>query len=392
MSDHDTLFMRRAIRLAMNGRGLVEPNPMVGCVIVKKGRVIGEAWHDRFGGPHAEPRALAACAAAGESAEGATAYVTLEPCCHTNKKTPPCVPLLIEAKVARVVVGCLDPNPDVNGKGLTMLREAGIAVDGPVLEAESKQLIAPFLATIRYRRPYVSLKWAQFADGKVSGAAGRRIQISNPASVRAVHELRARCDVILVGINTVLVDDPQLTVREVPIDLQPLRVVLDRDLRFPLNSRMLRAGDDDDPVYNFCSPRAAEEQPDRVKELTGSNVEVRPTPLDATGQVSLRHVLKELGAEGSVHLLVEPGPTLARSFFRERLADRVWLFRSPHPSNADSALQGATVPPEYAPTGEIALAGDRLTEYLNPKSDVFSGPYRSADFVLASEAHAKPIP
>src|SRR4051812_38468655 len=141
----DESYLRRAIRLAMNGRGYVEPNPMVGCVIVKNGRVIGERYHEKFGGPHAEPNALASCT---ESPEGATAYVTLEPCCHTDKKTPACVPKLIEAKIARVVVGCLDPNPKVNGKGIVLLRGAGIIVEQQVLEAEATQLIAPFLAHV----------------------------------------------------------------------------------------------------------------------------------------------------------------------------------------------------------------------------------------------------
>src|SRR3954471_11125068 len=143
MNETDAQFLNRAMHLGMNGRGRVEPNPMVGCVLVKNGRVIGEGYHAQFGGPHAEPEALASCT---ESPTGATAYVTLEPCCHTNKKTPPCTPRLIEAKIARVVIGCLDPNPDVNGKGVAMLRAAGIQVDGPVLEPISKQLIAPFLA------------------------------------------------------------------------------------------------------------------------------------------------------------------------------------------------------------------------------------------------------
>src|SRR6478672_12959886 len=138
----DQQFMRRAIRLAMNGRGRVEPNPMVGCVIVSAdGRVIGEGYHERFGGPHAEPNALASCT---ESPAGATAYVTLEPCCYTNKRTPPCAPRLIEARIARVVYGCLDPNPPVNGNGVAMLRAAGIQVNGPVLEGAAKQLIEPF--------------------------------------------------------------------------------------------------------------------------------------------------------------------------------------------------------------------------------------------------------
>ena len=154
----DESFLRRAIRLAMNGRGAVEPNPMVGCVIVKEGRIIGEGFHGRYGGPHAEPTALSACS---EDPRGATAYVTLEPCCHLDKQTPPCVPRLIEAGIARCVIGCLDPNPKVNGRGLSMLRDAGIDVVGPCLEVECKQLIAPFIARSVLHRPYVTLKWAQ---------------------------------------------------------------------------------------------------------------------------------------------------------------------------------------------------------------------------------------
>src|SRR5437763_14164028 len=152
MTERDVDFLRRAMRLSINGRGTTEPNPSVGCVIVKNDRMIGAGWSATFGGDHAEPRALASAG----NAAGATAYVSLEPCCHTNKKTPPCVPRLIAAKIARVVVGCLDPNPAVNGNGLKILRAAGIQVDGPFLEAEAKQLIAPFLARVNHQRPYVT--------------------------------------------------------------------------------------------------------------------------------------------------------------------------------------------------------------------------------------------
>src|SRR5438093_6161396 len=196
METFDEQMMRRAIRLAMNGRGLVEPNPMVGCVIVKDGRIIGEGYHQKFGGPHAEPNALANCS---ESPRGATAYTTLEPCCHTNKKTPPCVPRLIEAKVGRVVIGCLDPDPNVDGRGAQLLRQAGIEVTAPVLEPECKQLIAPFIARTVHQRPYVTLKWAETADRKVAGPDGKRMQITGLESQRLVHELRARSDAILVG-------------------------------------------------------------------------------------------------------------------------------------------------------------------------------------------------
>src|SRR4051812_34506377 len=204
----DEQHLRRAIRLAMNGRGRVEPNPMVGCVIVARdGRVIGEGYHQQFGGPHAEPNALASCT---ESPDDSTAYVTLEPCCHTNKKTPPCTPRLIEAKVARVVIGCLDPNPDVNGKGMAMLRAAGIRVDGPVLEGPARQSIGPFVGHLIHRRPYATLKWAETADGKVAGPDGAKLLISGLVATKAVHYLRSRSDAIAVGIGTVLNDDPRL--------------------------------------------------------------------------------------------------------------------------------------------------------------------------------------
>ncbi len=234
---NDVLFMQRAIRLAMNGRGRAEPNPMVGCVIVKNDRIIGEGFYEQFGGPHAEPNALASCT---ESPQGATAYVTLEPCCYTAKKTPPCVPKLIEAKIARVVIGCLDPNPPVNGNGVRQLRDAHIQVDTDPLEVSFKQLIAPFIARTIHSRPYYTAKWAQTADGKIAGPGGKRQQISNAASMRLVHQLRSRCDAIIVGINTVLTDDPQLTSRPGTGPRTPLRFVLDRHLRIPENSRLVQ--------------------------------------------------------------------------------------------------------------------------------------------------------
>src|SRR5918993_5858576 len=277
MSDADAEFLRRAMRLAMNGRGSVEPNPMVGCVIVKDGRVIGEGYHQRYGGPHAEPNALAACAAAGESPAGATAYVTLEPCCHTNKKTPPCAPRLIEAKLARVVVGCLDPNPAVNGKGLAMLRAAGIEVAGPFLEASAKQLIAPFLANVDHRRPYVTLKWAQSSNGKVAGTMGRAVRITNQQSDRVVHALRARCDAIIVGTNTVLSDDPLLTARGVENTRPLLRVVLSNSLKISTSSRLV-ASAKEHPLVVYSSATSVGASAGVVDALRVAGAEVVALP------------------------------------------------------------------------------------------------------------------
>src|SRR3954447_12161110 len=237
-TNSDQTFMRRAIALAARGRGAVEPNPMVGCVIVRDGRIIGEGYHRKFGQAHAEAEALVACM---ESPEGTTVYVTLEPCCHTNKKTPPCVPRLIDAKVARVIVACVDPNPQVGGRGIEQLRAAGIEVSVGLLEKEAKQLNAPFFVLVRHQRPYVTLKWAQTADGKVAAPPGApRLLITGTESNRLVHQLRARCDAIMVGINTVLADDPLPTVPGVEPMRPLLRVVLDRDLRIPLTSELVQ--------------------------------------------------------------------------------------------------------------------------------------------------------
>jgi diaminohydroxyphosphoribosylaminopyrimidine deaminase/5-amino-6-(5-phosphoribosylamino)uracil reductase len=373
--ESDQTFMRHAIRLAMNGRGRVEPNPMVGCVMVKDGRVIGEGFHQEFGGPHAEPNALASCT---ESPAGATVYVTLEPCCHVNKKTPPCVPRLIEAKVGRVVIGCLDPNPDVNGRGVAMLRAAAIVVDGPLLEAEAKQLIAPFIARTVHGRPYVTLKWAQTADGKVAGAGGKRLQISNDRSMVLVHQLRARSDAVAIGIETALADDPLLTPRGATGARRVTRIVLDSHLRLPLSSNLVKTASEY-PLLVYCAESCDRWQ--RDGNAIGPGVEVVGTATDSDGHIELREFLSRL-PEAMTHLLVEPGPTLARSLFERGLADRVWVFSSSTALNEPSAPSATPIPEHYLKTAELNREGDVLTEYLNPQSAVFFAPERSADLPL----------
>jgi diaminohydroxyphosphoribosylaminopyrimidine deaminase/5-amino-6-(5-phosphoribosylamino)uracil reductase len=381
-SDLDQQFMRRAIRLAMNGRGRVEPNPMVGCVIVSPdGRVIGEGHHSEFGGPHAEPAALANCT---EPPAGATAYVTLEPCCHTNKKTPPCAPRLIEAKVARVVIGCLDPHPAVNGRGVAMLRAAGSDVAGPVLEKLAKQLIAPFLARVANRRPYVTLKWAETADRKVGGPGGARMLISGLTAAKAVHYLRSRSDVLMVGVGTVLNDDPRLTTRGVPRVRDTCPVVLDTHLRLPDQSYLVRHINGEGGLVVYTSPDA---DPRAAHRLQVDGVHVSRVPLGSDGRLLLSAVLEKIGQDPTLtHVMVEPGPTLATSFFNAGLVDRLWVIRSPMRTDEQAALDAARVPQGFLVTGEMRLGTDTLTEYLNPASPVFFAPEPSADFVLAGES------
>ncbi len=378
--DPDERHLRRAIRLAMNGRGRVEPNPMVGCVIVKDGRVLGEGYHRQFGGPHAEPVALAACT---ESAAGATAYVTLEPCCHTDKKTPPCAPRLIAERLARVVVGCLDPNPAVNGNGARMLRDAGVRVDGPVLEAECKQLIAPFLASMNQGRPYVTLKWAQSIDGKVSGPGGVRRQISNLAATRLVHVLRGRSDAIAVGIGTVLSDNPALTVRGVTPDRVPARLVFDSRLRIPPAAEVIATPIDrsKSEAVVFCGEGAGTKA--KRERLDARGVILVESPVNDAGRLQIAPLLRRARFVARSHLLVEPGPRLAHAFLSYFAADRIWVIRSPNAVADDAALNAATVPDAFVRTGELVLDGDRLTEYLNTRSPAFFAPVPSADLVLA---------
>ncbi|HEY1921265.1 MAG TPA: bifunctional diaminohydroxyphosphoribosylaminopyrimidine deaminase/5-amino-6-(5-phosphoribosylamino)uracil reductase RibD [Tepidisphaeraceae bacterium] len=368
--------MRRALELAMRGRGRVEPNPMVGCVIVKDGQVIGEGYHEKFRGPHAEANALAAC---GDAAAGATAIVSLEPCgAFENKKTPPCAGAMIAARIARVIAACEDPNPLVAGHGLAELREAGVGVEVGILGASAKQLNAAYFKRVLHRRPYVTLKWAQTADGKIAGPGGQRMKISNAASFRVIHDLRGRCDAILVGLATVLADDPLLMARGINPQRPLVRVVLDCHLRIPMSSQLIRTAAQS-PVLVCCEESAFERNAGAVARLRGSGVEV--APLRGEGRISLEHLLDDLGARGITHLLVEPGAKLARSFLGQGLTDRVWVFHSPLRVNSEDAPDAMRV--IYPTTGIVELDGDELHEHLNPGSDVFFAMERSPDLLMA---------
>jgi diaminohydroxyphosphoribosylaminopyrimidine deaminase/5-amino-6-(5-phosphoribosylamino)uracil reductase len=298
------------------------------------------------------------------------------------------VPKLINARLAKVVVGCLDPNPMVNGKGMQQLAAAGIATETGILGPQCKQINAAFHKRMDLRQPYVTLKWAQTADGKVAGPGGRRIFISNEKSHVVLHGLRARSDALLVGIGTVLADDPLLTARGIANPRPMLRVVLDSDLQTPPNSQLARTTGHG-PVLVYCDQKIYHQRHATVAALNARGVEVTPlradlpTGLGGSGALSLSHMLDDLGSRGVTHLLVEAGPTLGSSFLRHGLADRVWVFRS------TKRIDDATAPDAPAislpTTGEIYLAGDRLAEYLNTSSPVFYALEKSADFLLAAK-------
>lgn len=376
-SSIDETFLEQALAVAGRGRGAVEPNPMVGCVIVRGGRVIGSGYHERYGGPHAEPNALAHCA---EPTDGATVYVNLEPCCHVGKKTPPCVPILIEAKIGRVVIGCLDPNPSVAGKGVEQLRSAGIETVVGIREAESKQLNAPFFAVQQEHRPYVTLKWAESADGKVAGPGGERLHISGPESNRVTHQLRARFDAILIGIQTAVMDNPRLTTRGVEPCRPLARIVLDSSLRLPHDSRLAKtARAHATHVFGVqCENDTA--WAERARGLRDAGILVHAVHADATGKVDLAAMLHLLASELRVtHLLVEGGPTVHASFIRQNLADRAWVIRAPTTVGSADAPQATILPNTFAETVEVALGSDRFAEYLNRLSPVYFARLASVD-------------
>lgn len=316
-TDLDRRFMRRALTLAARGQGRVEPNPMVGCVIVRGGRVIGEGYHRRFGGPHAEIEALRNCRVA---PRGATVYVTLEPCAHQGK-TPPCTRALIDAGVARVVAATTDPNPLVSGRGVRALRAAGIRVDVGLLGDAAASLIAPFRKFVTTHRPWVTLKWAQSIDGKIATRTGDSKWITDELCRRHAHATRGRMDAILVGVGTVVGDDPELTCRLARPRRRATRVVLDTHLRTPTDSRVVQTSRRT-PTWVFCGPRAPQR---RRAALERRGCRVTEVPL-ARGCVALPAVLDELGAAGMTNVLVEGGGRVLGAFFDQRLADAAHIY------------------------------------------------------------------
>ena len=349
----DSRMMKRALEIARQGEGLVEPNPMVGAVVASPadgGTIIAEAWHQQFGGPHAEAAALDQ---AGTLARGSTLYVTLEPCCHRGK-TPPCTDKIIAAGVARVVVAAGDPFPDVDGGGIAALRAAGITVEIGLLEAEAVRLTAPFRMLITGGRPWVIAKWAMSLDGRLAAPPGGDRWISSEESLRIVHTLRGRIDAILVGIGTALSDDPLLTARpEGP--RKALRIVLDGTGRLPPDSRLVVTAREW-PLLVAVGPGATAE---RIAALQEAGCEVwQGTEQEPEERVA--SLLAELGRRRMTNLLVEGGAAVLGTFFAGGLVDEIYAFTAP------KILGGAGDPlpvlPETPPVD--------VEEVLHPDTDI----------------------
>lgn len=355
----DERYMRRAIELAKRGRGYTNPNPIVGAVIVRDGRVIGEGYHARCGELHAERNALAACS---EDPAGADLYVTLEPCCHTGR-TPPCTEAIIAARMGRVFVGSADPNPKVAGGGVRQLRDAGITVVENVLRRECDALNTVFFHYIRSGRPYLTLKYAMTADGKIATCSGLSKWITGEEARRDVHLLRHENAVILAGIGTVLADDPLLNCRLAhPIPgrdepgLDPVRVICDSRLRIPLAAQIVRTAGEIRTIIATVDPQvsgsvsatvdpaasaaaaiddaaapadAPADRAAKARQLKEAGCEVLALPAADDGEVDLAALLQRLGGEQLDSVLLEGGGTLAWSAVRAGLVDRVIAYTAP---------------------------------------------------------------
>ena len=317
-SPDDVRHMARALQLAKLGLYTTDPNPRVGCVIVRDGQVVGEGWHRRAGEPHAEIHALVA---AGSQARGATAYVTLEPCCH-HGRTPPCSEALVRAGITRVVVAMSDPNPRVARQGIAELEKAGIRVDIGLLQAESERLNPGFIARMTRGRPYLRVKLAASLDGRTALANGESKWITSEAARADVQRLRARSSAILTGIGTVLADDPSLTVRDFDIDRQPLRVVVDPRLRMRPAARMLT-------LPGATLVVTSEEHANDVAALRAAGADVFCLPV-VSKRLNLKLLLEHLATREVNEVLVEAGATLCGELLRAGLVDELVLYLAPH--------------------------------------------------------------
>ena len=359
-------FMKRAIELAKQGVGWTAPNPLVGAVVVKNGRVIGEGYHRKYGELHAERNALAACT---EDPAGATLYVTLEPCCHYGK-TPPCTEIIIEKKIAKVVIGSRDPNPKVAGKGARILREHGIEVVEDYMREACDALNPVFFHYITTKTPYVVLKFAMTLDGKIATRTGASKWITGEAARNHVHQLRGRYAGILAGIGTVLADDPMLNCR---IDgaHQPLRIILDSQLRIPMGSRLVRSAKEY-PLLIVCneSTRDREEGTNRIQKLEEAGAKVWTLP-EKDVHPDLNALMQRLGEEKIDSVLIEGGGTVNEAALKAHIVHHVYAYIAPKIFGGEDAKtpvegSGIRLPQECANlrlAKITVLLNDMLLEY-----------------------------
>lgn len=339
-TDQDHYYMRRTLELARNGWGLTNPNPLVGCVVVKEGKVLAEGWHARYGEDHAEAMALKQL----DDAAGATLYVNLEPCNHTGK-TPPCSELILKKRVSRVVYALDDPNPVAVG-GAARLKAAGVQVEGGLLQQEAAELNEIFVNWVTGHRPFVMLKYAMTLDGRIAAATGDSRWITGPEARQDVHGLRQRATGILVGSGTVLADNPELSVRDWAGEKrQPLRIVLDARGRIPLEAQVF-SNQQQQQTLLITSDQLSR---DKAEQLQDVGVHIWKAPL-AGGQLDLEAVLAHLKQRGCDSVLVEGGSAVHGSLLDRRLADRIYAYIAP------KLIGGAAAPGPVGGAGRLRMA------------------------------------
>ena len=350
--DHDQFYMKYALKLAARAMGRTSPNPMVGAVVVKNGRIIGEGYHLKAGTPHAEIHALQQ---AGNAAEGATLYVTLEPCSHFGR-TPPCCQAVIKAKISRVVAAMVDPNPEVAGQGLSRLTKAGIQVDCGIMEEEARLLNEVFIKYITTRLPFVIMKSAMTWDGKTATKSGHSFWVTGPEARAEVHRLRDRCDAIMVGIGTVLADDPQLTTRlpNGEKGKDPLRVIVDSSLRLPLGARVINSLS----VAPTLIATTAQASQEKKLILEEQGVQVLTVESQA-GRVDLKALMIELGQREVSNILLEGGATLNAAALEAGIVDKVITFMAP------KIIGGKDAPGVVGGSGQDKMGEAWMLEKLN---------------------------
>ena len=313
-------YMRRALELARKGEGHTSPNPMVGCVVVKDGRIISEGYHEKYGEFHAERNALTRCT---EDTAGADLYVTLEPCCHQGK-TPPCTDIIIEKKIARVFVGSMDSNPLVAGKGVQILRDHGIYVETGILDAECRKLNEVFYHYIATKTPFVVMKYAMTLDGKIACATGDSKWVTGEIARTQVHRMRGRYRGIMVGIGTVLADDPMLNCR-VEGGVDPVRIICDSNLHIPTESQIVKTASDIETIV-ACSQEAleSERKQEKIRRLKEAGIQIIGT--EGAHGVNLVELMKKLGEQNIDSILLEGGGTLNASALEDGIVNKVYAY------------------------------------------------------------------
>jgi diaminohydroxyphosphoribosylaminopyrimidine deaminase/5-amino-6-(5-phosphoribosylamino)uracil reductase len=355
MNTLDEKYMRVALRLAKKARGRTSPNPMVGAVVVKDGRVISRGWHKMAGEPHAEANALAK---AGTDAKGATLYVTLEPCSHRNKRTPPCSPLVILSGVRRVVIAMIDPNPKVSGGGIRAIRKAGIEVVTGVLESEARLLNEAFIKHVTKKVPFVTLKIAQTLDGRIATAKGESKWITGEKARVEGHRLRDRNDAILVGINTILKDAPALTTR-IPNGRDPIRVIVDSRLRIPLRAKVLTQKSSAKTIVATLASASRT----KVRRIRAAGAEVLFVKSNK-GRVDLLDLMKKLGKQDIMSVLIEGGAEINASALKAGIVDKIIAIIAPTLMTGRDSLCsiGGTSPARLSQAVHISGGSTRLID------------------------------